>query len=332
MPLFDVLTIISLILVLVSIRVLVTTIRTRKRLFDRDFTLSDRQVLSQVAFFILLPLSVILHELGHAVTILLFGAEITGFGYFFFSGYVAYRGFLTPEEVFWIALSGNLVSVVVGLAAIALPLVRPMRAAVNYLLFAFGAISVLNSLVLYPLVDVVAQMNGDWSQIYSGETPVLSTVTGVVHALILVGAVVAWRSERARRLFAERTGLSSAVVRRVSKTQAANELLGVGERLAESWRHPLRVVADVQDGATGVALHWISGGYGRVVGAYAVVDGWRHIELHGGIQALDGTGERHQQPLGVIEGIPAPEQVAQVLTQALDHVESWHTPAPRRPA
>lgn len=324
-------TLISLLLALVSVRVLVTTVRNRKRLFDNDFTASDRQQISEIAFFLLLPLSVLLHEGGHAVTVLLFHGQLTGFGYFFFFGYVEYTGFFTPAQVFWIALAGNLVSVVLGLIAIAIPLLRPLRPSFNYTLFMFAVIDLANTLIVYPLLDFVGGFGGDWSQIYSRQTPVLSVSTGAVHAAILLSALVAWRSDRARRVYARLTGLGSDAMRRVSRTQAANELLEVGERLSASWRHPLRVVADAQKGATGVTLHWISGGYGRVVAAYAVVDGWRHIELHGGIQALDGSDEPHSQPIGVIEGIPEPAQVAQALGRALDVVESWEAPAPRRP-
>ncbi|HLI50794.1 MAG TPA: hypothetical protein VKU87_03300, partial [Thermomicrobiaceae bacterium] len=103
--------IISLIFALVSVKVLVDTIRERRQLFDQDVTPHDRQRLAAAAFFLLLPASVIFHELGHAVLIKAFGATIEGYGYYLFYGYVAYSGFLTYAQVFWIALAGNLVSI-----------------------------------------------------------------------------------------------------------------------------------------------------------------------------------------------------------------------------
>lgn len=323
----NVFSILSLILVLVSIRVLITTVRTRRTLFDREFTAADRQQMSQVAFFILLPLSVIFHEAGHAVLIKAFGGQITGFGYYFFYGFVEHQGFYTWDQIFWIALAGNLVSVVLGLGAIGWVLARPMRPAINYLLLVFAAIDLANSLVFYPLLDLAGGFVGDWSQIYSGHTPTLSTITAIVQGGIILAAIVGWRSDRARRRYAELTGLSPAAMRRVSKAQAANELLAVGEQLSAQWQHPLRVVADAQNGAAGVTLHWISRGYGRVVGAYAITESQSHIELLGGLHALDDTFKPHQQPIGFVPGIPEPAQLTSILTQALDLVESWEATA-----
>lgn len=314
----------GLLLGLISIRTLITIIRNRSQIFDQDFTPSDRQRLSEAAFFILLPVSVIFHELGHAVTVIEFGARVTGYGWYFFYGFVEYSGVLTNAQVFWIALSGNIVSVVLGLIAIAIPTFWPRRAPVNYLLYIFGAISVANALVFYPLLDLVAGAGGDWSQIYSGNTPGLSGATAVVQAGILIAAVVAWRSNWGRSLYAQRTGLAPDVMRRLSLQQAATELLNAGETLASSWKHPLRVVAGAQGtDAAGVSLHWVSNGYGRAVAAYAITQGPRHIEIHGAIRQLEPDGQSLQQPIAIIQGIPSPNKVIPVLQQALDAVDNW---------
>lgn len=329
-PTLDLFAILSLFMVLIAIRTLVTTVRHRATLFDATFTRADRRHLAEAAFFLLLPISVLFHEIGHAVAVRAFGGEIVGFGYYFFFGYVEHRGFYTPADLFWIALSGNLVSVAMGVAAIAFVVLRPLSPPVNYLLFMFGAIDLVNSLVFYPVLDFAGGLVGDWSQIYTRDTPVLSGVTGAIHVGLLAVAVVAWRSDRVRRLYAERTGVSPHVVRRVTRTEAASDLLAAGEQVAATWRHPLRVVADAQGDAVGVNLHWVSGGYGRVVGAYAITQGWRRVELHGGLQAIDGNGASHQQPLGVIEGIPRPPELAEALARALDVVDRWEIPAPHR--
>ena len=323
----------GILLGLISIRTLFTVIRDRHQLFDQDFTPTDRQRLSEAAFFILLPLSVIFHELGHAVVIRAVGAQITGYGWYFFYGFVEYTGLVTPAQIFWIALAGNLVSLILGLIAIAVPLFWPRRSAVNYLLFVFGALSIVNSLVFYPLLDLVGGFNGDWSQIYSSATPMLSQVTAVIHVSFLIAAVVAWRSERGRALYATRTGLSAESMRRVSLSQVANELLSSGEILASSWKHPLRVVSGPQEnGAASVTLHWVSNGYGRVVAIYAVVNGPRHIEIHGAIRQLEPNGQSFQQPLALIQGIPTPEQVLPALTQALNTVDTWDMSTLPQPA
>lgn len=327
MPTLGIFTILSIILSLVAIRVLVTTVRDRKQLFDQNFTPQDRQRLSEAAFFLLLPISVFFHEVGHAVTVLAFDGQVVGFGYYLFFGYVQYQAIYIPSQVFWIALSGNLVSIVLGLIAIALPLLRRMSPPVTYMLFVFGAIDLANSLLFYPALDFFANLEGDWSQIYSGNTPVLSLGLAIIHASLIIGGLIAWRSRWGQRIYAQRTGLSENAVRRVTKSQAANELLEAGEHLASTWQHPLRVVAGAPDNAAGITLHWISRGYGRVVAAYTIVDGRRHVEVHGAIHSLENAGDGFQQPIGLIEGIPPPEQLTPFLTKALDLVESWETTA-----
>ena len=323
----DLFQIISLVMALVAARTLYVTVRDRRQLFDDRFTSADRQQLSQAAFFLLLPLSVLLHEAGHAIAVRAFGGTVTGFGYYVFYGYVAHEGFYTNADLFWIALSGNLVSVLLGLAALVVPLVRPARPPVNYLLFLFGTIDLLNALVFYPLMDFAGGMAGDWAQIYRRETPVLSGVTLAVHVALLLGGVLVWRSDWGRRIYATRTGLRPEIVRRVSRSQAANELLQAGERIATSWRHPLHVVADTRNDGVGVTLHWISRGYGRVVGVYAVENPRHHVELYGGIRLIDGgSTPPFQRPIALIEGAPTPDQLEPVIAQALDLVESWHAP------
>lgn len=322
----------GILLGLISIRTLYTLIRNWRETFDQDFTPSDRARLSEAAFFILLPLSVIFHELGHAVTVIGFGAHVTGYGWYFFYGFVDYSGFLTNAQVFWIALSGNIVSVMLGVIAIAIPVFWPRRPPVNYLLFIFGVISIANSLIFYPALDLVAQFGGDWSQIYSGKTPMLSDATAVVHAGILIAAFVIWRSDWGRSLYARRTGLSPDAMRRISLQQAGNELLSSGETLASSWKHPLRVVSGAQGNeAAGVTLHWVSAGYGRVVAAYAVTQGPRHIEIHGAIRHLEPDGQTFQQPVAIIQGIPTADKVMPVLRRALDTVDEWDTSTVEQP-
>ncbi|HEU5424707.1 MAG TPA: hypothetical protein VFU72_14275 [Nitrolancea sp.] len=320
-PGFAILT--SLLMAIISIRTLYVVARSWRQLFDQHFTPAERQLVSQAAFFLLLPLSVPLHEAGHAVAVKLFGGQITGYGWYVFYGFVEYVGVRSASAVFWIALAGNLVSVALGAAAIAVALFRPRRAAINYLLLVFGALSILNALVFYPLLDLIGGFEGDWSQIYSGRTPALSLGTAIAHGAILLAMLLVWRSDRFRRLYAERTGLRPDAMRRVSRAQAADELLSAGEQLSASWRHPLRVVAEAPENAAGVSLHWISNGYGRVVAAVAVLDGQRRIELYGGLKVLDGSGRHFERPLGYVQGIPAPDQVTPALVRALDLVDAW---------
>ena len=65
-------------------------IRERRPTFDLNFTPADRALVDQAAFFILLPISVALHEFGHALGVWGFGGEVIDFGYYVFAGYVSY--------------------------------------------------------------------------------------------------------------------------------------------------------------------------------------------------------------------------------------------------
>ena len=67
---------ISLFYVAIGIRFLFQFLPQRVAILDDDFTPYDRSMVSQAAFFIMLPISVLLHEAGHAVAILMFGGEI----------------------------------------------------------------------------------------------------------------------------------------------------------------------------------------------------------------------------------------------------------------
>jgi tetratricopeptide (TPR) repeat protein len=66
---------------------------------------------------------------------------------------------------------------------------------------------------MYPLISISAQF-GDWTAIYDFErTPVLSTVTAVAHAVVLVATWRWWRGSARRALFDVDHGLSAEVAR-----------------------------------------------------------------------------------------------------------------------
>jgi hypothetical protein len=328
---FGFIAIVSLLMGIIAIRTLYQMIRDRKRLFDDRFTRWDRQQLSTAAFFVLVPINVFLHEVGHAVAVWYYGGEVLRFGYFLFFGFVQHRGFYTEEELFWIALSGNLVSIGLGIGAIAWVVLRPMRAALNYLLIMFGVISLLIALVFYPLMDLLSDLHGDWSQIYRSETMVHSTVTGVFHAAILIGAVALWQVDRVRRRYGELTGLSPEAMRRISGADAGRELLQAGEQAASELDLPVRVVAgQVTREIASAQLEWTSGGYRRAVTLVTVLNGPKRIELHGAIRALDGSDHVLERRVATIDGIPKPERVAPAVVRAARVVDGWRlgqTPA-----
>lgn len=184
----------------------------RKEIFDNQITHRDRALITQAAFFFLLPFSVALHELGHAIAIWSFGGEVVDFGFYFFAGYVSYNptGFSDVQQML-IAFAGTLVNIVLIALAMAIVLFKtpPLSPAWNELLIQFTAISGLNALVLYPLLDLATGMSGDWSQMYDGGVPWL---TGIIVAL-QVGCLALgfWliRNPRTRARLAERTAVAN---------------------------------------------------------------------------------------------------------------------------
>ena len=150
---------ISLFYVILGVRVIYQLARNFRQTFDRTFTHEDRMLVDQAAFFVLLPISVALHELGHAIAIWLYGGEVLDWGFYGFAGYVAFdpRDFTDAQQIV-IAAAGTVVNLLLAAIALALVFLKrpPFRAAINQLLIQFTWISLLNALVVYPLLDIVS--------------------------------------------------------------------------------------------------------------------------------------------------------------------------------
>jgi hypothetical protein len=179
---------IAVMIALSGIPALRTIVTHRQTIFDRNLTPNDRVAVDQAAFFILLPISVALHELGHAIMVWSFGGHVTGFGYYLFAGYVSYEGFISKPQAILIAAAGSAVNVLLAVLAVAFVLVKrpPMRAAYNELLVQFAILSIANALIFYPALDLIRGINGgDFRQMYFGGVPWLSRIILAVHLSIL---------------------------------------------------------------------------------------------------------------------------------------------------
>ncbi|MGH9281087.1 MAG: hypothetical protein ACRD12_23755 [Acidimicrobiales bacterium] len=212
---------VDIILGLAALATLVTLIRHWRTFFDDDFTPTDKRLATQVAVFLIPPVVVLFHELGHYVTAKALGVRVIGFHYGLFEGSVTVAGPRTVTEDWLIAVSGNIVGAAMGAGMMVLGVVwtrarRPLR----YVLLLGGLLEVLFSLVLYPLLSLSAGF-GDWPVVYSGETPVLSAVTAVVHVGLLVGLYLWWRRRGRDALFTIGSGAETAVAELKAAVAAA---------------------------------------------------------------------------------------------------------------
>ncbi len=198
MSLFDLLSVLYAVL---GVRALATVIRNRSAFTDADLTAADRRMASEIAFFVFVPLGVLLHELGHAAATYQVGGTLNWFGggfhYALFYGYVIPEGHFTPLQDWWIALSGNLVSVLYGfLPLLFIPLTQ--KAWVRYTILAFARIQLGWSLVGYPLITLTG-IDSDWATIYSTRTLMAGAPLFVLHAGLVAGLLWLDRSARVKR-------------------------------------------------------------------------------------------------------------------------------------
>jgi Peptidase M50B-like len=149
-----------------------------------------RQMAGGVAFFLLVPIGVLLHELGHMLAAWLVGGQVYGLHYFVYWGYVEWSGGTDLQDWF-VALAGNFVSYALGigclLAAVAW---RSARPAIRITLAYLGILELTQTLIMYPLMSLDPGFYGDWDSIYSFRAPVASGVTLAMHAVSLVAFMV----------------------------------------------------------------------------------------------------------------------------------------------
>lgn len=327
---------ILIVYIVMGVRVVFQLARNFRQAFDRNFTPADRQLVDQAAFFVLVPISVALHELGHAIAIWLFGGEVLEFGYFAFAGYVAFDpDVFTAVQRIIVASAGTIVNLLLaGLALGAVFLKRPpMRAAVNELLIQFTWISLLNALVLYPVLDLTSGLNGDWKQMYDGGVPALSAAILVIHISVLAALFWAWKSPAVQARVAALTGLPAGPRRGVAsrgagsgaqanETAAERALREAASRVASGWPTPVEGALQRGKAGSALVLSWGDGGLRRSVMAVAPLTGG--MELSGALRA-DG-GPPQQRPLGHDPGAIEADRLTMVLRLAMETVDGWAPP------
>jgi len=285
---FGAFSIISLIYVVIGIRIVAQLIQNWSATWDVRFTIADRQIVDQAAFFVLIPISVALHELGHAVAVWAFGGEVVDFGFYGFAGYVSYNpvGFSQVEQTI-VAAAGTIVNLVLCLLALAVVFLKrpPLRAAFNELLLQFAVISGLNAFIVYPLLDVASGLNGDWRQMYDSGVPWLSAIIIVAQAAVLFGGYWLLTNPRMKARAASLTdvppglergllgGLKEGKVDAASLNPAEQVLHEAIERVASGWQEPVRTGIQRFPGGTAITLQWNLGPRQYVVAARTFANG-----------------------------------------------------------
>jgi hypothetical protein len=192
--LFSLFNVLAVVYALVAIQV-VRRLRTAgKATFDERVTPEDRRLVTELAFFVLTPPAVALHELGHAVATWLFGGHVASFWFAFYWGSVLPARIppFSPGENAVIAAAGPLVTLVLGFGAIAWALARPRTPARNLLLLTFGQFELVFGLILYPLLSLPAGI-GDFHILRVELNAVLPHAGDLVSAAYLLGAIAVLR-------------------------------------------------------------------------------------------------------------------------------------------
>jgi hypothetical protein len=266
--------IISLIYVVIGVRVLYRLAGSWNTVWDRNFTQQDRSIVDEAAFFVLVPISVALHEFGHAVAIWSMGGEVVDFGYFGFAGFVSYypEQFSEVQRTI-IAAAGSLVNLILCLAALAVVFLRrpPMRASTNELLLQFTFLSGINAFVVYPLLDLASGMNGDWRQMYDSGVPWLTGVIVVVQVGVLYGGYWLATDPAMKARMASLTDVPPGFVRGIfggiqpgkidpaSLSPVERTLQESADRVSSGWAEPVKTHIQRFSGGTALVLEWNGG-------------------------------------------------------------------------
>lgn len=174
----------SLFYVLVGLHTLFLVIQRWGSLTQDVLSPEDTRLASKAAFFLLIPPSVLLHELGHAVLVWAHGLEVVDFAFYGYMGYVVPSAAAGAFGDFLISLAGNLVTLGIGLSALSFGLFRPGRPFRNILFIELGRQSLFIVLVFYPVICLA--FPGDFVTIYDfKKTPVASALVAAGHALLL---------------------------------------------------------------------------------------------------------------------------------------------------
>lgn len=161
-----ILNLVSLIYGILAIKMCFAVWKSRRSLFDDQVTPDDQRLAHGIAFYLLWPPAVLMHEGGHALIAAIFGAHQIRLHFFGYWGEISYRPTLTSRQDWWVALAGNAVTYGLGLALI--PLVRWRRTRLIWRIIWFSVATNQWFVVLawYPILCLTGTFNGDFNVIY----------------------------------------------------------------------------------------------------------------------------------------------------------------------
>ncbi|MEM8723373.1 MAG: M50 family metallopeptidase [Cyanobacteria bacterium P01_G01_bin.39] len=179
----DTIDLISLLPVIISVGTLVQLAKSWSQFWDDKVILADQQLAQQLAIFVLLPIGVLLHEIGHSLATWQVGGIVKTFRWYFFSGYIIPTGDFSLAEYWWIVFAGNLVSILLALLSIFL-ITKVRKRIVSEVLYFFACIQSIYALIAYPASSLLTG-TGDWTKIYNLNFQPQAPFTLVAHLILL---------------------------------------------------------------------------------------------------------------------------------------------------
>jgi hypothetical protein len=325
---------ISLFYAVIGIRVVVRLVQSWRQVWDRQFTSTDRSLVDEAAFFVLIPISVALHEFGHAVAVWSMGGEVVDFGFYGFAGYVSYYPFeFTATQQTIVAAAGTLVNLALCLLAFGVVFFwrPPMRAAFNELLIQFAFLSGLNAFVVYPLLDVASGMNGDWRQMYDSGVPWLTGVIVAVQAAVLAIGYWLATNPRMKAQAARLTDVPSGFERGLlggmrpgsidpaTLSPAEQALREATSRVSSGWSQPVSTHMQRYEGGTASVLEWGNPAGRRVVAIRVHANG--RTELVRFHLVPNGAAPRPPQLLHAWPSVPPADELTLGLRVAMERAD-----------
>ncbi len=283
----------------------------------------------------LVPVSVALHELGHAVAVWGFGRDVVDFGFYGFAGYVSFIPYgLSDVQLTVIAAAGSIVNLVLCVVALGLMFLRPFRASINELLIQFAIISGANAFIVYPLLDLASGLNGDWRQMYSSGVPWLTAIIVAAQVGMIAAGYWLYSSDWAKARLAKLTdvpagmqrgyfgGIQPGTIDVQALNPAERSLREASERVASGWHAKVETGIQRFDTGTAMTLAWQRGGHGYAIAARTFATGRTDIVALTG-RGVDGG---HSCP-GWAEP-PSTDELTMALRIAMETVEQAATCEP----